>query len=327
VVFVIVEKLPINKATGHVLLHNQVGPDGRKVLKKGHRLTEDDLTTLQALGRQEIYVAVLAENDVGENEAAHRLGQVIAGDHIDTSSATTGRVNLVATSAGLFKVNPQDLLVFNDRVGITLATITNNRVVQPKTLVGTIKIIPYGLPRPDLEAAETVARQRAPLVSIKPFVMKQAVLITTGSEAGREKVVTGFTAPLRDRLTSYNVELLPGPYSSENEQEISQALRWALDQDADMILIAGETSIMDADDITPRAIKTMGGRIVHYGMPVEPGNLLLLAYHNQVPIVGAPGCARSNYYNVVDIVLPRLAAGERLSRQDLIELGHGGYLK
>jgi molybdopterin biosynthesis enzyme len=322
-----VEKLPIDKAPGHILLHNQVGPDGRKVLKKGHRLTEDDLATLRALGRQAVYVAVLAEDDVGENEAARRLGQVIAGEHIDTSSATTGRVNLLAASSGLFKVNPQNLVAFNDRVGITLATLTNNTVVQPKSLVGTIKIIPYGLPRTDLEAAETVARQRGPLVGIKPFVMKKAVLLTTGSEAGRDKVIEGFTSPLRDRLTSYNMELLPGPYSPEEEQAISQALRWALNKGADMIIVAGETSIMDADDITPRAIKAVGGEIVHYGVPVEPGNLLLLAYHNQIPIVGAPGCARSKYYNVVDIILPRLAAGERLSRGELINLGHGGYLK
>ncbi|MCB0154937.1 MAG: molybdopterin-binding protein, partial [Anaerolineae bacterium] len=94
-----------------------------------------------------------------------------------------------------------------------------------------------------------------------------------------------------------------------------------------MVLIAGETSIMDLDDITPRAIKAVGGEIVHHGVPVEPGNLLLLAYWEQTPIVGAPGCARSNQFNVVDMVLPRLASGERLSRRDLAALGHGGYLK
>jgi molybdopterin biosynthesis enzyme len=94
-----------------------------------------------------------------------------------------------------------------------------------------------------------------------------------------------------------------------------------------MILVAGETSIMDVDDITPRAIKAVGGEIVHHGVPVEPGNLLLLAYRNDVPIVGAPGCARSKNFNVVDMILPRLAAGENLTRQELIRLGPGGLLK
>jgi molybdopterin biosynthesis enzyme len=121
--------------------------------------------------------------------------------------------------------------------------------------------------------------------------------------------------------------MIEGPYVPEDEQKISEALRWALDQGAEMILIAGETSIMDVDDVTPRAIIAVGGEIAHHGVPVEPGNLFLLAYYGDMPIVGAPGCARSKSYNVVDMLLPRLAAGERLTRRDLVELGHGGLLK
>jgi molybdopterin biosynthesis enzyme len=120
--------------------------------------------------------------------------------------------------------------------------------------------------------------------------------------------------------------MIEGPYVPEDEQEISEALQWALASGARMILIAGETSIMDVDDITPQAITAVGGRIIHHGAPVEPGNLLLLAYYADIPIVGAPGCARSKSHNVVDMILPRLAAGEQLTQRDLIELGHGGLL-
>lgn len=321
-----IAKVPLDQAAGHILLHNQAGPDGRKVLKKGQRLTSADLALLQDLGQEQIYVAILAENDLDENEAARRLGQALVGPGIETSSATTGRVNLIATTAGLCKINLERLLAFNDISGITLATIPNNTPVQPKTMLGTIKIIPYGLPQAHLAAAETIARE-SHLVTLKPFVVSTAALITTGSIAAREKVIEGFTPALRDRLTSYTTKMIEGPYVPEDEAEISEALQWALASGAKMILIAGETSIMDADDITPRAIKAIGGEIVHYGMPVEPGNLMLLAYRGDVPIVGAPGCAKSKSYNVVDMVLPRLAAGERLTRRDLIELGHGGLLK
>jgi molybdopterin biosynthesis enzyme len=278
------------------------------------------------LGRAEVYVAILADDDIDENEAARRLGQAIANTGLTPSTATTGRVNLITATAGLFKVDIESLLVFNAFEGLTLATIPNNTVVQPKTMVGTIKIIPYGVPHSLLQAAEALVTQR-PLVALKPFLVRQAALITTGSAAARDKVVEGFTPALRDRLASYNTEMLTGPYVSEDEAEISEALQWALGSGAQMILIAGETSIMDADDITPRAIKVIGGEIVHYGMPVEPGNLMLLAYRGDIPIVGAPGCAKSKSHNVVDMVLPRLAAGERLTRQDLIALGHGGLLK
>lgn len=321
-----VEKVPIDKAIGHILLHNQTGADGRKALKKGQRLTQEDISLLQSLGREQVYVAILAQDDIGENEAARRLGQVIAGEGIETSSATTGRVNLIASSAGLFKVKTDPLLTFNDQPGITLATIPNHSLVQPKKIVGTIKIIPYGVSQASLETAETIAFQAKPLVAIKPFVIGQAALITTGSAAAQEKVVDSFTPALRDRLANYQTELIEGPYVPEDEEEISEALQWALSSGVGMILIAGETSIMDPDDITPRAIKAIGGEIVHHGAPVEPGNLLLLAYRNHIPIVGAPGCAKSKSYNVVDMVLPRLAAGERLTRRDLIELGHGGLL-
>lgn len=320
-----VAKVPLNEAAGHILLHNQAGPDGRKALKKGQRLRIEDIALLRELGREQLYVAMLADDDLDENEAARRLGQVIAGPGLEPSNATTGRVNLIATTAGLFTVNAAALLAFNDISGITLATLPTHTVVQPKTMAGTIKIIPYGLPQADLAATETLAAETR-LVEVKPFVVREAVLITTGSAEAREKVIEGFTPALRDRLSGYNTTMIEGPYVPEGEAEISEALQWALGSGAKMILLAGETSIMDADDITPRAIKAVGGEIVHYGMPVEPGNLMLLAYCGDIPIVGAPGCAKSKSYNVVDMVLPRLAAGERLTRRDLVALGHGGLL-
>jgi hypothetical protein len=321
-----VAKIPTHEGIGHILLHNQAGPDGRKAIKKGKRLTPEDIALLQDLDREYIYVAVLADDDFDENEAARRLGQAITRPGLKPSSATTGRVNLVATTTGLFKVNIESLLAFNSLTGITLATIPDNTPVQPKTMTGTIKIIPYGIPRADLEAAEAIAAE-TPLVAVRPFTVGKAVLITTGSAEARQKVIEGFTPALRDRLTSYNTEMIEGPYVPEDEAEISEALQWALSSGGEMILIAGETSIMDAYDITPLAIKAIGGEIEYYGMPVEPGNLMLLAYRGNVPIVGAPGCARSKSYNVVDMVLPRLAAGEHLTRLDLIALGHGGLLK
>lgn len=308
-------------------MHNQVGPNGRKVLKKGDRLTEEDLQTLQALGQEQVYVAILTDDDVDEDEAAGRIGAIVAGKGMKASTATTGRVNLLATSSGLFKLNPEALLAFNDRPGITLATIANNTVVQPKKILATIKIIPFAVPRADLEAAEAVVRKESPLIEIRPFLMRRAALIITGSQDAKEKVVNSFTPALRDRLVSYEAEMMEGPYVPEDENKIGEAIHWALENGADMVLIAGETSIMDTDDITPRAIKAIGGEIVHHGVPVEPGNLFLLAYRGKVPIVGAPGCAKSRSYNVVDMVLPRLAAGERLTRRDLVELGHGGMLK
>lgn len=323
-----VEKVSIEEAKGHILVHNQAGADGRRVLRKGHQLQAEDIETLKGLGKQAVYVARLAAEDVEENEAARRVGEALEGSGgLQLTTATTGRVNLMAATAGVFQVNVAGLLALNEIDGITLATIPTRTPVAPKKIVGTIKIIPYAVPHSRVEAAVTAIQEHRPLVEIKPFIVEQAALITTGSEAAREKVVNSFTPALRERLAAYGTTLLEGPYVAEDEQAIGEALHWALDSGAKMILIAGETSVMDGDDLTPQAIRAIGGEIVHHGVPVEPGNLLLLAYCQDIPIVGAPGCARSKSHNVVDQLLPRLATGERLTRRDLIELGHGGYLQ
>ncbi len=320
-----VKKLPTGDAVNQILLHNQFGPDGRKSLKKGQRLTEADVAGLQAINHPTVYVAILAADDVGENEAAARLGQIIARSGLKSTPATTGRVNLLAGSTGLLKVNVEQLLAFNEINGLTLATLPTHTPVQPQTLVGTIKIIPYAVSQANLAAAEIIARE-ADLIQVKPFIIKQAALITTGSPVARQKVLDSFVPALQERLAGYGTEMVVGPYVPEDETEISRALLEALNNGAEMILVAGETSIMDENDITPQAIKAIGGEIIQYGLPVEPGNLMLLAYHGHVPLVGAPGCAKSKSHNVVDLVLPRLVAGERLTRRDLLQLGHGGLL-
>lgn len=322
-----VKKLSLGQAVGQILLHNHLNSDGRRIIRKGQRLTENVVTALRATGTTHVYTAILEPDDVFENEAAGRIGQLLTGTGLRASAATTGRVNLIANVSGVLKINVDALHALNDNYGITLAVLPENTAVTPKTMVGTIKIIPYAVPQKQLQAVEDLLRANTHLIAINPFVMQQAVLIATGSEVGREKVVQSFTPALRERLAAYGVSMILGPSVPENEVGISQALQKVLSSGADMVMIAGETSITDIDDITPRAIKAIGGEIVHYGMPVEPGNLMLLARKDNIPIVGVPGCARSKKFNVVDMVLPRLAAGEQLTRRDLVALGHGGLLK
>jgi len=322
-----VKKLPVEQAVGHILLHNHLGSDGRRILRKGHRLPDEALSALQAVGTTHVYTAILEPDDVAENEAAGRIGQLLTSTELRASTASTGRVNLIANISGVLKINIDTLHAFNENFGITLAVVPNNTVVTPKTMVGTIKIIPYAVPQRQLQAVEQLIRTNSNLIAINPFVMRRAVLIVTGSAAGQTKVRQSFTPALRERLTTYGVTITAGPSVPEDETSISRALQTVLDSGADMVLIAGETSITDVDDITPRAIRAVGGHLVHYGMPVEPGNLMLLARHGNIPIVGLPGCARSKKFNVVDMVLPRLAAGEQLTRRELVAMGHGGLLK
>ena len=304
----------IEEAIGHIALHNQIGPNGKKLISKGHQLTEQDIAALKTFGQTEIYIAVLADDDLNENEAAHQLSQAINvhTTKINLSKASTGRVNFIANTAGLIKINIEKLMALNEIGGITLATIYNNSIVTPRKVIGTLKIIPYAVPKPSIEAAIEIVQKSEPLLSIKPFVVSQTVLITTGSEPVKEKIIGSFRTGLEPRLANYECELIIGSYVPTKEDPISAALSEALEAGAEMIILAGETSIMDQDDIIPRAIKAIDGEITHYGVGVEPGNLFMLAYCGDIPIVGAPGCARSKGYNIVDIILPRLVAGERV---------------
>ncbi len=322
-----VQQVSINDAVGHILLHNQFGSDKKKVFGKGHQVTAADVAKLESLGKSEVYVAILETGDVTENEAARRLGEQLTALGVTTTNAATGRVNLLAETAGLVKVNQQALFALNEVDGITLATVTDNTIARPRKMLATLKIIPYAVSEDSLFLAEKIILDQQPLLSIKPFLLDKAVLITTGSEVVREKIANDVIEGLRPRLAAYNAELHSGAHVAENESDISEAIKAALDEGFRMVLIAGETSIMDADDVTPRAIRAIGGEVVHHGVPVEPGNLFMLGYYYDVPIVGAPGCARMKGYNVVDMVLPRLATGERMGRQDLVALGYGGYLK
>jgi molybdopterin biosynthesis enzyme len=200
-------------------------------------------------------------------------------------------------------------------------------MIQAGKIVATIKIIPFAVVERHLRAAEAVAREARGVVSVRPLKSIAAALILTGGPAGKAKTIAAFEPAIRSRLEALGATLLkPTYYIAEDREEIAHTLRQAVRQGAGLVIIAGETSIMDINDITPQGIVQAGGRVEHYGAPVEPGNLLLLAYLGDVPVIGAPGCARSKSTNIMDLILPRLLTGERLTRKDIIALGNGGLL-
>jgi molybdopterin biosynthesis enzyme len=320
------QTVPVEEAVGNILVHNIADETGRKAFSKGHVVREEDLEKLVHLGRREVYVAALEPGDVHEDQAAARLAEAVAGPGITLGRAAAGRVNLHAAQRGLLKVDASAVDRINDLDGLTVATLHGDTVVSEKQMVATIKIVPFAVPGDRLERAEAMARERAGAVQVQPFRPTNVALVLTGSEATRERVVRAFEGPLRERVEALGSRMMDVTYVPENEIAIAEAIGAAIERGADLVILAGETSIMDADDITPRGIRRAGGQIEHYGAPVEPGHLLLLAYCGSVPILGAPGCARSRRHNVVDIILPRLLAGERLTRADIVALGVGGLM-
>jgi molybdenum cofactor cytidylyltransferase len=323
--------VPLEQAEGKILGHNIAGLDGRRILRKGKPVTAEDVMTLREIGRTTVYVAELEADDVDENRAAWRVAQAVMGDGLRLTGPATGRVNFFATGLGVFRVDAARLAQINACKGVTLATLRTSLPVGRKKgrqnhMVATVKILPYGVPESVVQTAESIAAN-TPIIQVDALRPRRAALILSGSPTAQKRIVQGFDPPLRARLealgaTVESVDFVPLE-DEQGEVELAALLQRVT---ADLIVLAGETAVMDENDIAPRAIRRAGGEVIAFGAPVDPGNLLLLAQLNNTPILGAPGCARSPKVNIVDWVLPRLLVGDKLTHEDIFSLGHGGLL-
>jgi molybdenum cofactor cytidylyltransferase len=196
-------------------------------------------------------------------------------------------------------------------------------------MVGTVKIIPYALPESTVRLVESIAGSK-PIVRVDALPSHSVGMILSGSTSIHERLVADFS-PLRDRIEKLGSSVARTDFvaleDEADELALAEMLKQQIDSGIGMILLAGETAIMDSHDIVPRAVERAGGHVESVGAPVDPGNLLMLAYIDDVPVVGAPGCARSRKTNIVDWILPRLLVGDRLTRKEIVDLGHGGLLQ
>src|SRR6266498_987478 len=324
------EAVPLSEAKGKILGHNIAAADGQRLLRKGKPLTEVDLENLRVLGRTSVYVAELEATDVDENAASRRVARAVCGPGLHMSGIASGRANLLADEMGILRIDVDRLGRINEQEGITLATITSHFPVYARQIVATIKIIPYAVPEATLSEVERIAGEDKPIVYVNALPSRSVGMILSGSNSLHGRLVADF-APLRERIEKLGSSVDRTDFVALDDEADEAALADMLNKQLSigirLILLAGETAIMDAHDIVPGAVMRAGGQIESVGAPVDPGNLLMLAYIDQVPVVGAPGCARSRKTNIVDWILPRLLAGDRLTRRDIVELGHGGLLQ
>jgi hypothetical protein len=320
------ENVELEDAVGGVLIHNIADAQGHKALSKGHHLVEGDMPKLRALGKTRVLVGIFEPGDVSENEAAERIARAAAGPNVTLSTVSGGRVNMFAGTRGVLKVDNRALERLNSLDGITIATIPGNIKVEQKKIVSTVKTIGLAIHETVLSEAETIGRDAQGLIMVRPLEASRVALILSGSPEARERVERTFVPAIRGRVEDLGGTLASVVYVAHEPDAIADALRRVALGQVDCVLLAGETSIMDEGDVTPSAIVQAGGKIEMYGAPVEPGNLLLLAYEGELPIIGAPGCVKSRDTNVVDLILPRLLAGERVEKKDVVALANGGLL-
>lgn len=318
--------IPIDEAAGHILAHKLVDKDGKKLFSKGRILTDEDVKTLRNANFDSVIVAQIEYNDLHENIAAKRVADAIAGDHVKVIAPGVGRANVIAQKAGPLRLNVPVLEQLNNiDAGITIATVREHTLVNPGDLVALVKIIPFGVPAARVEDVEQIADEFKPVIDVRPLISRRVALIISGPLSTRDTLMNSFHAPVRTRIERLKSELSPPIYVPHDAQAIAEALYNTADAH-DLIIVAGISAIIDQADLVPTALQEAGGTITHFGVPVDPGSLLMLGYIGHIPVIGAPGCIKSLKTNVIDWLLPRLIAGERLTRADLVKMGHGGLL-
>ena len=310
----------IGAAEGAVLAHTHRLPG--RVIKKGSVLDAGAVDALRAAGRTEVIAARLGPGDVGEDAAAHRLADALRGPHTTRTRAATGRVNLLSDAAGLLRVDRQAVDAFNAvDEAVTVATLRDYEVVAPGTMLATIKVIPFTVPGPVLDAA--VARA-APL-RVLPFRPLRVALVLSTAPGLKQGVLDGTVEATAGRVAGLGGTLLPHVTCPHDARAIADALDGF--PDADILLVAGASAVVDRRDVGPAGIVAAGGEILHFGMPVDPGNLICLGRIGLRPALVLPGCARSPQMNGIDWVLSRLFAGVPVDGQAIAAMGVGGLLK
>ena len=318
-------KIPLDQAAGTILAHS-TRLTGR-IFKKGHILAPEDIVVLQNSGITGVIAARLESEDILEDEAASRISNAIAGLNIKIGNTFTGRCNLIADADGLInydKVRLDELNLIDQ--SITVATLPPYTVVTPRQLIATIKIIPLAVPNNVLNKAEKIAGSVAPIISVSPFQKKRVGLIMSRLPGMKESILDNTLKTVSARVATYGSEITNEIRVSHDQEEVKRAIE-NMSSLCDILLIFGASAVVDRHDVLPAAVESAGGSVDHFGMPVDPGNLLFIGQRGGLPIVGMPGCARSPKLNGFDWVLWRLLANIEVSPQDIMLMGSGGLLK
>ncbi|RVT99050.1 4-diphosphocytidyl-2C-methyl-D-erythritol kinase [Rhodovarius crocodyli] len=317
----------LHEAKGAVLAHT-LRLSGR-VLKKGSVLQQDDVDALRAAGMQEVIAAVMEPGDVPEDEAAHRIAEALMAPLIAKSRAATGRVNLLADAPGLLVLDTSAI----DRLNaldesLTIATLPNHSLVTTREMLATIKIIPFAVPGAVMQIAEAMLKALPkPVFTIAPLRPLKVGLVMSELPGQKESAMEGAVEVTRARIEALNGSMLPVERAKHETSAIADALNRLRKQGAEMFLVAGASAVVDRRDVAPAAIQRAGGRLIHFGMPVDPGNLLCLGAIGDAPAIVLPGCAKSPKMNGFDLLLHRLFAGLEVTGREVMRMGVGGLLK
>lgn len=344
--------VPVSEAVGTVLSHDiteiRPGEFKGRAFKKGHIVREEDIEHLKRLGKEHLIILHIREDEMHENDAAYAIADALAGSGIKMAGEPSeGKINLVAEKDGLLKIDREALLRFNMLGDVACATVHSNSLVKKDQLVAGTRAIPLVVKKSIVEDAVRIAENTDGILSVKEIRKPRVGVVITGNEVYHGKIKDAFGPVIRKKMKQVNGEIINVHFAPDDAETIEKRIRELIESGADLIITTGGMSV-DPDDVTRYAIRNLGVEEMHYGSPVLPGSMFLIAYlqntehrtqntdkkslgsgvwvpgSDYIPILGIPACGMYAKITVFDLVLPRVLAGEHIGRKELAELGHGG---
>jgi molybdenum cofactor synthesis domain-containing protein len=321
--------IPVEEAVGLPLAHDitEIIPGKHKgpAFRRGHVIRPEDVSKLLDVGKANIYVMNLEQDELHEEDAARRLAKAAAGANLRLSDPSEGRINLVATISGLLKIDADRLYQFNSLGDLMLATLPGDRYVKEGTVVAGTRTIPVVVKEALIQKAEALCKDK-PIVTVLPMPAKKVHLVVTGSEVFTGRIKDGFGPLVTKKVGELGSSVESVKLAPDDPDVIGTMIKDAKQAGAEVILVSGGMSV-DPDDKTPEGIRRSGAQVETHGFPVLPGSMFLMAYLGETPVMGLSGCVLHDPFTAFDALLPRLLAGEKITRAEIMMMGHGGLAK
>jgi molybdopterin biosynthesis enzyme len=318
------KKVKVQDAVGLVLAHDvtEIIPQKKKdvAFRRGRIIERGDVERLMDLGKNYVYVLGGDEKEVHEDEAARRIAEAAMDEHMALMPPKEGRINLLSSVDGLFSVNKSRLYALNSVEHVAFTTVPDRYPVKAGEMVAATRILPLYIDEATLKKAERLGRQG--VIKIFPFKAMKGGLVVTGSEVFSGRIKDG-SPIVEGRLRNYGLELVGKEFAPDDVGSIRDAILRLLQKGAEIVITTGGLSV-DPDDVTKEGVAATGARIQVYGAPVFPGAMFLVARRKGKYILGVPACVYYSRNTILDIILPRVLAGVKITKSDILKLAHGG---
>jgi molybdopterin biosynthesis enzyme len=323
----VLTKIPVQESIGMMLPHDLTriipGQFKGRAFKRGHVIRQEDVDVLLSMGKEHIYAFDLSQGLVHEDDAARRIAESAAGQGLRLTDPCEGRVNIIAERRGLLSIDVDRLQRLNMVPDVVFATLHTGQFVTRGRAVGGVRVVPLVVSEETLAEAQAVCTS-GPFIQVKPLLFANVGVITTGSEVYSGRIEDGFGPVIRRKFKELGSTVMDQVFVSDDTAMTVAAIEDFISGGADMVVLTGGMSV-DPDDQTPASIKAAGADIITYGAPTFPGAMFLLAYIGNVPVLGLPGCVMYHRASIFDLIVPRILAGETVTREDVVKLGHGGF--